>query len=1234
MPYQSAAQRGYLHAQHPEIAAKWDAEIRRKKKVRKSKASTAGWLKPLAIGTAGGALANQLPSFEEQQRLRENRRRRQKAKKGVTKRLEAPTWPDDGFFNAKAAQEAYDLVMKMDPDAAEMFVTCVVSDALEADIEANRRTLQKHLDEVIAKQFTDLKRATMRVVAKGGDGEQDKIGFAQAITVLEEICKADEDEIPNWAFERKIRRDPGSGQFQTKIKRTQTKPINSKVANQLGIETHPAERAKKGGFTPEQKAQYQDEYRQLSDFLGSVAASTPNPGDTAVHLHFEDHHGNQWVEQATTTRPKANMLDPRDRNLKAIAAYPHGLNVGGAAFGLAGAFGGGMGGDRIGQMNAAAQGMPDFAQAWTADYGRANTNAALYGRTAAGGKLLAAVAPDGSKANLAGHFGQFVGQYGPQAEAVIGPPARRTAYRYRGTERKPDPQMVEEYRKEINRQMASRSGFGDEDTLKATKTAQTRALKAEEGRLAEEQGVPVESIRIPSDRRVEILNAAKTKIQGGARSPKPTWQEQNAASAAIMDYLQRPAGHELGGAAPKKGLYNLQLASGNTPPSEGVILDRDGQIVTQAIGYGDDHYLPFNLKNLKSLKGGSYIRNRSVGGLTSEDIYTGLVSGARRVTVVSRSGTFTMEFEPDFRGARRHNDKAARMTRRYEQLLDSVQSEQVENADIDPDMRRVITQSVRSEADQMGRGVMSSADIRSEVSRRIEDYKASPDIDAETEEYIDLLVNNRTAGMTSFDAKKIRAQTMNDVARDKEYKYRLNGNGYAAALEGLREQFPYYIKVNSAPTKEPERFETERDQGYVEPGKIRPTAAAVGLFGATNQGRYAGKGNKVSAAQANYAGRFTKPPEKAPEEPIKTESDAEGGEKKPETAPATAPATPATPAQAVQQAAFAPKAVAMQQSLKAHVTLAPDDPNNRWLQMPPEQFELALKDKDTVASLDAFVTLHGDILAATHKDMQPILAGYKQGAGRIGAKQFDPLLNQQWNPKPFAFAYNGMLPKAYQAGASEKDRYAEGKRIGAQQMGVVNLKPLDQMTDNELSQEVLAVGNIRRTVSGLDGNPDWETKKQIFSNVNSESPSLQRVFKDEDSMDSYLETVHRTRALNQGVPDAERGFKETFQPEATPEKNSEVPIRERVGRVTHQTEQALDHFDQGSDEHNLLSNLALDLRMQGEKIQTPKQFNAVMGSNKPAFDLVMRLIHEGKISNFAPASEPRQLGPGGGPILT
>lgn len=1198
-------------------------------------AKSPGWLQPLAIGTAGGALANQLPSFEEQRRLRDNRRRR-KAPKGAVRKVAGPQWPDDETFNAKAAQEAYDLVMKMDDDSAEMFVTCVVSDVLEADIEANRRTLQKHLDAVVAKQLVDLKRATMRVVSKGGDSRE-QIEFAQAIAVLESICKVKSPYDYGYVFqESNIRRDPGSGQFQTKVKHTQKKPINDKTASAMRITPHPGYGGKKS-FSDEEKAQYQDEYRQLAQFLGTVHQSSPNPGDTRVHLHFEDKQGNQWVESAPTTRPDAKMLDPRDRNLTGISAYPEGLTLGGATFGLAGAMGGRMSAQQVAQVNAGGTQMPEFAERWTRDYGQQNTNAQLYERTGAAGKLLTEIAPAGSKANLAGHFGQFVGTYGPQAEAVIGPPARRTGYRYRGTEKKPDQAMVRAYETSVRNAMSQRGFSEDED--KAAKVAQNRAVRRKVLEVAEETKTPVEAVRLSDEQRTEAINSVRrAKTLTG---DTPNWAEQRAGAAEIAEYLgNRPDHPTKPGVAPQKGLYNLQLASGNTPPSEGVILNADGQIVTQAIGYGDDHYLPFNLKNLKGLKGGQYIRNRSVGGLTSEDIYTGLISGARAVTVVSRSGTFTMEFEPDFRGGRRHNDKARRMTRRYEQLLDAVQSEQVERQKIDPNVRRAIADSVRSEAAQVGRGVMSNADIRAEIARREEEYKSSPDIDADTQEYIDLIVNNRTAGMTSPNAKQIRDQVLNDVAADKEYKFRLNGAGYAAALEGLREQFPYYIKTRSVPTREEERHETEPDLGYVEPGRIRPTAAAAGLFGGARQPAFTRAGGKVSAAEADYAGGFRRPQAPAPTPP------AADGEPEPttttegETGQTTGTASKPTQApDPVSQAQYADKAVATQQAISSSVGFAPGSQIPPWANMDEAQFRAHLENKDNLAKFDQWVTAHESMLTGV-SEVEATLGGYHQAAGRVGQKMYEPALNQQWGPKPFRFENES---KAYRAEATAGQRQAELNRIGAMKVGVVNLKPIEQMSDAELQSEMEAVTRIRRKLSSLEGSPSFEDKKEIFTGINKDSPTLALAFRDDKSMDAYLETIHRTRAVNHGVPQAERGRSEeksqVVHNPITEEKNSVQPLAEKMDRIKYLTEKTLELHAEGTPERKQLDDLRTDLALMEDEGTGTDDLVAMPDAHPEAFDLIMGALHTGKVTDYQPQPEKEkekpqgQLVPRNGPIL-
>lgn len=135
---------------------------------------------------------------------------------------------------------------------------------------------------------------------------------------------------------------------------------------------------------------------------------------------------------------------------------------------------------------------------------------------------------------------------------------------------------------------------------------------------------------------------------------------------------------------PRTDLNTLQRKSGTIPPSEGVIIDSKGKVTVQAVGYADDHYLPFNLRHLTGLKGGEYIRTRTYGGPTTEDVYTGLVGGAKSETIVSHNGVYTLEFDDDLKGGRRYNDKAARMVARYGQLLDAVKSEQVTTGGIHP----------------------------------------------------------------------------------------------------------------------------------------------------------------------------------------------------------------------------------------------------------------------------------------------------------------------------------------------------------------------------------------------------------------------------------------------------------------------------------------------------------------------------------------------------------------------
>jgi hypothetical protein len=163
------------------------------------------------------------------------------------------------------------------------------------------------------------------------------------------------------------------------------------------------------------------------------------------------------------------------------------------------------------------------------------------------------------------------------------------------------------------------------------------------------------------------------------RKPGGTKQSdvERGAKAKQIKAEESPLIMRMASKVPTTELLELQLASGHVPPSEGIIIDQSGTIVSQAVGYGDDWYLPFNLKNISRVNGGEYIRTRVLGGPSSEDVYTALITEARAVTVISNSGIYTLEFDKDFRGARRFGDKPKRMVDRYERLLDAVKEGKV-----------------------------------------------------------------------------------------------------------------------------------------------------------------------------------------------------------------------------------------------------------------------------------------------------------------------------------------------------------------------------------------------------------------------------------------------------------------------------------------------------------------------------------------------------------------------------
>jgi len=263
---------------------------------------------------------------------------------------------------------------------------------------------------------------------------------------------------------------------------------------------------------------------------------------------------------------------------------------------------------------------------------------------------------------------------------------------------------------------------------------------------------------------------------------------------AAQEYLKRRL--------PSMKLAELQRESGRTAPSEGVMLTKDGKVAHQAVGRADDHYLPFNLKNLKELKGGSYVRTRESGGLTGEDIHVGVAAGAKEVTVVSHSGEFTLKFSPEFVGSDRHTKDARTMTSMYQSLLTTLHGERLDRESVPDGVKGELRAEVESD---MPSHLYSPKEIDEAYEAKLKEYKNSP---ALTKGQVAAIENHVKSDMASRkDApeegseqykREFAAQKMRHMEQAKEdklsRKLRLDGDGYATALQALQEQFPYYIE--------------------------------------------------------------------------------------------------------------------------------------------------------------------------------------------------------------------------------------------------------------------------------------------------------------------------------------------------------------------------------------------------------------------------------------------------------
>lgn len=385
-------------------------------------------------------------------------------------------------------------------------------------------------------------------------------------------------------------------------------------------------------------------------------------------------------------------------------------------------------------------------------------------------------------ARAVGAMATAAGGLGPEAERVLGRGLKRTAYRYRGTERTANANVVGQVKNAralIDAQIAADSGDPQAEANLATLYAGFTRTKSQ----------TFDGQRRAQPNQEPFMVVAR---HWGGKAGRGMTEDQ--ARLAVQgdigaEYLR----HKL----PTPRQTAISMAAGRTPPSVGLLIDRDGDVVSEAQGFNGDHFLPFDLKNLKRMQGGQYVRTRAMGGPTVEDVYTGLMTGARQMQVVSNSGVFTIEFDPTIRGGRRYSDKATQMIRRYEALLGTIGSGELMQQDVDPAKQRELRQAAIDEARGNSGRAREIFDELLEQERGKQTFAQGDDVDLEAqaiaqarEELGAGAGRSQIADLAQDKFKFLRQEQKADRVK----QFRLDADGYAAAMRSLQEEFPFYIR--------------------------------------------------------------------------------------------------------------------------------------------------------------------------------------------------------------------------------------------------------------------------------------------------------------------------------------------------------------------------------------------------------------------------------------------------------
>jgi hypothetical protein len=753
---------------------------------------------------------------------------------------------------------------EQDPDAADELVRLGLYESMSDQIEVARPAIEAEAVEIISKQAARARSALLReYVGKALDGKQpaDATVTAQGLAIIDTyVAKGIGRSMLDFVNNKRDKR----GRFA---------PVDS-----LG---HGLNRTPKSELQPDDKSRRETATNQASERVKQGIDSGALKPDDLVQVHFSTNPDKHTKTKSLKREFKASEVDDKIEEYRAAdeagpdPKYPTGIampnklpagvpmtgNNRAAYDAMAGFTGPEAAGRIAGHIPARGSiASANVAENW--NNASDGSDRRSYRRIGMMGTALTNASGDNSTGAMVGGLAQLIGELGPEAEDVLSPGFTRIAYRYRGTEKRPDSEMLSQMA-QADRTLS---------VLDPDLPAKASAKRVGDARVASE------------DKREELLDTYKhDKSQGNKVAGVMGYYSQDRVFNSLtpdqrsMRIRGDMLSADLMDRVPDAKLADLSISSGQTPPSVGVMLDAEGKVVSEAMGFNGDHYLPFDLKNLKALHGGQYVRTRTMGGPTTEDIYTGLMTGARQLQVVSNSGVYTVEFDPDLRGGRRYSDKAKKMVERYGRILDAIGSNELYRQDLPAARKQEIwEQAMDSTGWDPTKGGEAYRDMIKEARLREgggQSLTGSSKVAVETEAKVDAQMKAedqqsgnalRGAGRAQRKAELMREQMA--IARETAVdQYQLNGPGYHDALKALKTEFPYYIR--SVKYEEIPQFNERRklgpmtrrnraysnDRGYTPPGSNRASAEENAYRGKEAKAGIGGRGKwkpKGAAAEA------------------------------------------------------------------------------------------------------------------------------------------------------------------------------------------------------------------------------------------------------------------------------------------------------------------------------------------------------------------------------------------------